>query len=689
MLFVNITFSQNFVMTWRKCYGGSNTDIVRSLINYKDGYLFFGYSNSTDENVTNNNCNGAAWMVNIDKKGEIIFEKPYCGFDGASGKKIISIDSGFYLTGSTGPNNYGGTNGYWFARTDTNFNILWQDVLGGSYVEDPRGACIAHDGGVIQYGLTGSPDGDIEEYYGTFDNWLVKMNPDGSRDWIKTLGNVGAEEGSCLIPTSDGNYLYACVGENFLPGNTYCEGHDNRLSEGWIFKLNEDGEVLWHQCYGGSDIELFRGILELDDGYIILGSSHSNDLDLPGNYGLSDVWILKIDKDGDLLWSKNYGGSKWDYFYRIFKNENNTFTIFCLTNSTDYNVQGNNSGTVSDWVVWMIIIDENGNLLYQKPFSELSFLRGDNDFVKVSDYKYVAAVTRYSLDNCYYTGGDNPNKDIYIFEIQDMDEFIPSQPIGSDQICLGNTTESYYSTQLVTDTMETQWLLIPEEAGTLTQLHDSLLIQWNQNFTDTAFLQVRAVNEYGESSYSEAKEIIVYPPLALSNINGPDSLCTSSSQQSIFTTQIEENIHLINWYLEPETAGVLNNQQDTAIISWNLSYEGLVSLKTAIVNPCDEEEYSSPKEISIKTCTGLEEQKAKELKIYPNPAKTQITFELPDLSKESLLQIKDVFGKTIAQLRLNKNQSNIIWNCSNVSKGVYFFQTQINGEVYRGKIIVN
>jgi hypothetical protein len=269
-----------------------------------------------------------------------------------------------------------------------------------------------------------------------------------------------------------------------------------------------------------------------------------------------------------------------------------------------------------------------------------------------------------------------------------MDEFIPAQPLGADRICLANTTESYYSTQLVVDTMETQWLLIPEEAGTLTPMHDSVLIQWNQNFADTAWLQVSAVNEYGESSYSEAREIIVFPAIELSGINGPDSVCTANNQQSLFTTQLINEMTL-SWYLEPETSGDIHNQHNTAIISWNPAYEGLVNIKTAAINPCDEEEYSTVKEVLVRTCTGLHELNNKQLKIYPNPANTQITFELPTVSKASNLHIKDIFGNTIEELAIAKGQSQLTWDCSRVSSGVYFYHCEIEERIYRGKLVVN
>jgi hypothetical protein len=91
----------------------------------------------------------------------------------------------------------------------------------------------------------------------------------------------------------------------------------------------------------------------------------------------------------------------------------------------------------------------------------------------------------------------------------------------------------------------------------------------------------------------------------------------------------------------------------------------------------------------VNIVLALENPEKEVLKVYPNPATTQIAFELPVLYKVSLLQIKNIYGKTIIQIPLAKAQSQIQWDCSGISSGVYFYQTQINGEVYRGKIVVN
>lgn len=682
-------FSQNFVKTWQQCYGGSEDDWVYNIIPYKSGFLFFGHTRSVDGDISYNPGTGTAWLVNIDDKGNIVFDKCYEGYAWAYGKKILPIDTGgFYFLGDGGNSN-NEINGYWLAQIDTNFNLIWQDVLGGSYVENFRGGCIAHDGGLIESGITGSPDGDIEEHFGSFDNWLVKMNADGSRDWVKTHGNAGAEESGEIIPTRDGGYIYTCSGYNQLPGNTYCEGHDGMMAEAWLIKLDAQGNKEWHRCYGGSYIDYFKYAIELDDGYIIVGNTESSDGDINNFHGMPgehyDAWVVRTDMNGDIIWSNCYGGSNRDSGGKITKNSDNTFTIIGSTKSHDGDIQGNTAPNNED-VTWMIKIDGDGNLLYQKPFDEEPYLRG-GDYVKISDYKYVISSTKNDF-GCNYTW-NNHNDDIYVYEIQDMDEFIPSQAIGADRVCLGGETESYYTTNLVIDTMETQWLLIPEDAGTLTSLHDSLLITWNPNFSDTAWLQVRAVNEYGESAYSEPKEIIISPALNLSEIIGPDSVCTVHNEPTELYIQNEDQL-MINWFIEPQEAGAITILNDTALINWNPQFEGQTILKYAALNKCDQEEFSSDKEIFVQSCVGVNKLQGYYFQVYPNPASTQVTFDyqLPIGKEKAQLIIRNTEGKQVAQFQLTNESGQKVWDTRSLNAGTYIYEYVCDDLKQTGKIVI-
>jgi hypothetical protein len=141
--------------------------------------------------------------------------------------------------------------------------------------------------------------------------------------------------------------------------------------------------------------------------------------------------------------------------------------------------------------------------------------------------------------------------------------------------------------------------------------------------------------------------------------------------------------------LLPSEAGALTNLQDSAIIQWEPNFEGQAELRVRSTSSCGESEYSEAKLIEVRSCVGIGELQAKELKIYPNPANNQITFELPAISKESILQIKDIFGKTIAELTIAKGQTQLTWDCSTVSSGVYFYYSEMSDIVYRGKIVLN
>lgn len=597
--------AQNYQTTWSRCYGGTGNDVVRSIIPHDNGYLFFGSTNSHDGDVLNNPMDESlvGWLVGIDSIGNIEFDRCYTGFgEGANGYNILRIDSGYFLFGQSGPTNYsnlgGLQDGYWFAKTDQTFNIVWQEVFGGSGDEEPTSIILTEDSGVLGLGRTTSTDGDIEINYGYWDNWLVCLDEFGNKNWIKTIGCSKPDAPSQIILTYDSNYLFCSASSSIDTASLYCQGHDLLNEEAKLIKIDTTGEILWFQCYGGSHTDGFSDVLELEDGYICLGSSKSNDFDLQSHHGTpgqdADLWIAKTDLNGELQWSELYGGSHFDMGLKIFSKSKGGYTIFGHTKSQNGDVIGNTT-IQRTYILWMLEIDENGELLYQKPFIELENL-GSLDILQVSDYKYVIATTKIT-HGCHHTY-PNVNDDIYVFEIQDMDEFIPSQPIGADEVCVEGNAETIYTANLVVDTMETQWQLIPEEAGTLIQLHDTALVQWNSNYSDTAWLQVRAVNEYGESSYSEFKQIL------------------------------------------------------------------------------------------LKDCTGFGEIQQKQLKTYPNPAQTFITFDLPVITSESKLQIKNIFGITVKEVSLLREQTQFVWDCSQILAGVYFYHTEIDGTNYSGKILI-
>ena len=132
----------------------------------------------------------------------------------------------------------------------------------------------------------------------------------------------------------------------------------------WLLKTDAQGNMVWQKSFGGSGIDQARKLIKTEDNnYIIVGNSFSNDVDITSNKGGSDYWIIKIDDEGDILWKKNYGGSDFDYATSIKKSKDG-YVLCGYSKSSDTHLSvnyGNND-------FWVIKISEEGDLLWQKNF---------------------------------------------------------------------------------------------------------------------------------------------------------------------------------------------------------------------------------------------------------------------------------------------------------------------------------
>ena len=115
--------------------------------------------------------------------------------------------------------------------------------------------------------------------------------------WAKTYGTYGAglnELATSIQQTSDGGYIAAGYTKSFGAGN----------EDVWIMKLNADATIIWEKTYGGPNNERANSIQQTSDGgYIVGGWIH------PFGVGHIDMWVLKLDSDGNVIWQKRYGGT--------------------------------------------------------------------------------------------------------------------------------------------------------------------------------------------------------------------------------------------------------------------------------------------------------------------------------------------------------------------------------------------
>jgi len=126
-------------------------------------------------------------------------------------------------------------------------------------------------------------------------------------EWQKSLGGTNQEYAFCVRQTSDGGYIVA--GESVSPvGGMITNNYGSY--DCWVVKLDTTGALQWQKALGGSDYDRAYSVEQTaDGGYIVIGMTYSNNFDVYGKYGNSDVWVVKLSTAGAKEWQKTYGGS--------------------------------------------------------------------------------------------------------------------------------------------------------------------------------------------------------------------------------------------------------------------------------------------------------------------------------------------------------------------------------------------
>lgn len=349
-----LKFDANDELQWNKTYGGSLDDRGNDIIQTQDGgYVIVGYSKSADEDVTANAGAHDLWIVKLTATGSISWEKSlgYIGTDKAQ-SVIQTSDDGYFVVGlldvtaSGGEGNSRATQhaggDYWGIKLDASGNTEWTKYFGGNNSELPYDTIQTADGGYIIIGTSDSTDVDITNNKGQYDFWIVKINATGSLVWEKSFGGTGIDEAYSVVE-ADGNNL-------MILGKTFSDDVDVSQNKGqadaWLIKIDSEGNLLWEKTYGGSSFDSGHAITNSQDGgYIITGSSRSQDDDLSVNNGQNDVFVLKISANGDVQRGYSLGGSNADFSYGIVEKSNNEIILVGETGSSDFDILENKGFT--------------------------------------------------------------------------------------------------------------------------------------------------------------------------------------------------------------------------------------------------------------------------------------------------------------------------------------------------------
>ncbi len=178
-------------------------------------------------------------------------------------------------------------------------------------------------------------------------------------EWQKTFGGLDAEIAKATIETADGGYLVA--GTSGSDDGQVTGNHGQY--DAWLVKINRSGKLVWQKSYGGYNFDFVSAITETSDGgYLLAGSTTSNDGDLRGNHGGGDVWVINIDNVGNILWQKVFGGTGDDQAFAIKRVPEGGYILAASTTSNN----GQVSGYHGKLDAWLVKLNNDGELLWQK-----------------------------------------------------------------------------------------------------------------------------------------------------------------------------------------------------------------------------------------------------------------------------------------------------------------------------------
>jgi hypothetical protein len=188
----------------------------------------------------------------------------------------------------------------------TSTSTVFAGVYDGGDTDEAVSVVTTTDGGYLVAGNTRSYGA------GGKDIILLRLDQYGNMLWQKTLGGAKDDTVRSMIKTGGG---YVILGET----TSFGKG-DVDL---WVIKLNANGNIEWEKTYGGASTERAGGIIEGDNGCLIIGAStrsYGN-----GNY---DMWFIQLSSLGELEYELNEGDTSNDFVEGVFKNHEDNFLFY-------------------------------------------------------------------------------------------------------------------------------------------------------------------------------------------------------------------------------------------------------------------------------------------------------------------------------------------------------------------------
>lgn len=259
------------------------------------------------------------------------------------------------------------------------------------------------------------------------------MNSKGDITSVNTLGGDQNDSAQSVIATNDGGY--AILGYTQSNNGTITDKTDTSFDY-WILKFNAQNTLEWQKTFGGSGDDRGRSIIQTTDGgFAVIGTSNSSDIDVTTNNGSQDLWLIKLDNQGNISWEKSFGFSGNDNGIAIIQT---TDFGYLITGVLDVTASGGLGNTTNRSTLrhaggdyWAIKLDTSGNLQWSKFFGG-NFTDTPEGAVELNDGSFIIAGGSDSRDTDI--SSNKGDYDFWVIKISATGNLIWEKSFGGEEI---------------------------------------------------------------------------------------------------------------------------------------------------------------------------------------------------------------------------------------------------------------
>ncbi len=360
-------------------FGGSSRDTDVSSIRTSDGGFLLtasSLSGISGNKSTPNQGDDDWWAIKTDVDGNIQWDFNFGGSaeEGFEAGAVQTSDGNFVLAGRTRSGVSGDITSTSLGADDilivkisaSDRSILWQTRVGGNGADWAFDIKETSDGQIVVGGYTTSTDLTGISPMGSLDLYLIKINSvTGNKIWERTYGGSGFESADELLPNATGGVVVGAYS-----ASTDLVAPNNGSFDYWLFSTDGNGDVLWEKLYGGPGLDAIRSMAQTPDGGFIFAGQSSSGAGgdkSEDNLGFDDIWVVRTNSVGELLWERTIGGAGYDWGQAAYALLDGSVVIGGFSNSpAGGDKLSDNINASLD--IWFFNLDIAGNITWQADF---------------------------------------------------------------------------------------------------------------------------------------------------------------------------------------------------------------------------------------------------------------------------------------------------------------------------------